>query len=136
MNVMDYKEYIAERLEKATGLSTAELIKVMEIPPDPKLGDIAFTCFILARVMRKAPPVIAGELKALFDNDDIFERVEAVGGYLNFFCSRAAFITDVMRHVKESDGSFAKSDIGKGKTVLVEYSSPNIAKPYHIGHLF
>jgi len=133
---MDYKEYIAERLEKATGLSTAELIKVMEIPPDPKLGDIAFPCFILARVMRKAPPVIASELKALFDNDDIFERVEAVGGYLNFFCSRAAFITDVMRHVKESDGSFAKSDIGKGKTVLVEYSSPNIAKPFHIGHLF
>ncbi len=131
---MDYKVYIAEKLEKATGLSKEELINVMEIPPEPKMGDIAFPCFILAKVMRKAPPVIAAELCKEFENDGEFSKVEAVGGYLNFFCDRTKFINSVMEKV--SNGSFAKSDMGKGKTVLVEYSSPNIAKPFHIGHLF
>ena len=133
---MDYKIYISERLEKSTGLSKEELIKVMEFPPDPKMGDIAFPCFILAKALRKAPPIIASELCESFKSDETFEKVEAVGGYLNFFCDRAKLITDVMNKVYSSCGMFAKSDIGNGKTVLVEYSSPNIAKPFHIGHLF
>ncbi len=133
---MDYKKYIAEKLNTITGLDVAEITKVMEIPPEPKMGDMAFPCFILAKVLRKAPPVIAGELLKEFENDSAFERVEAVGAYLNFFFNRTEFITDVLKSVQASDGSFAKSDIGKGKTVLVEYSSPNIAKPFHIGHLF
>ena len=133
---MDYKEHIAKKLGEITGLSCDELIKVMETPPEPKLGDIAFPCFILAKTMRKAPPVIASELLESFSEDEQFEKVEAVGGYLNFFCNRVEFIKDVLQRVKASDGSFAKSEKGKGKTVLVEYSSPNIAKPFHIGHLF
>jgi len=133
---MDYKEHIAKKLAEITGLSCDELIKVMETPPEPKLGDIAFPCFILAKTMRKAPPVIAAELLESFSEDEQFEKVEAVGGYLNFFCNRVEFIKDVLQRVKASDGSFAKSEEGKGKTVLVEYSSPNIAKPFHIGHLF
>lgn len=133
---MDYKLYIAKKLESVTGLSVEELTKVMEIPPEPKLGDIAFPCFILAKAMRKAPPLIAAELCKEFEDDLEFERVEAVGGYLNFFCDRQKFISSVLQKVAESNGSFAKSDEGKGKTVLVEYSSPNIAKPFHIGHLF
>ena len=133
---MNYKEYIAKKLENITGISCEDLVKVMEIPPEPKMGDIAFPCFILAKTMRKAPPVIATELLESFKDDAQFERIEAVGGYLNFFCNRVEFITDVLNKVKQSGGSFAKSDIGKGKTVLVEYSSPNIAKPFHIGHLF
>ncbi len=133
---MDYKEHIAKKLENTTGLSCGELIKVMEIPPEPKLGDIAFPCFILAKTMRKAPVAIAAELLEIFKDDEQFEKVEAVGGYLNFFCNRFEFIKDVLDRVKASDGSFAKSKTGEGKTVLVEYSSPNIAKPFHIGHLF
>ncbi|MBQ3038358.1 MAG: arginine--tRNA ligase [Clostridia bacterium] len=133
---MNYKLYIAKKLEAVTGLSVGELTKVMEIPPEPKLGDIAFPCFILAKALRKAPPMIAAELCKEFENDEEFEKVEAVGGYLNFFCNREKFISSVLKKVSESDGSFAKSNEGNGKTVLVEYSSPNIAKPFHIGHLF
>ena len=133
---MDYKLYIAEKLEAKTGLTKDELIKVMETPPEPKLGDIAFPCFILAKTLRKAPPMIAQELVSEFEDDNNFQKVEAVGGYLNFFFDRTSFITDVLAKVKASGGEFAKSDVGKGKTVCIDYSSPNIAKPFHIGHLF
>ncbi len=133
---MKHKEYIANKIAEETKIDEAELLKVMEIPPEPKMGDVAFPCFILAKAMRKAPPMIAAELAKIFASDENFEKVEAVGGYLNFFFKRGTFIKEVMEAVKNSDGEFAKSDEGKGKTVLVEYSSPNIAKPFHIGHLF
>ena len=133
---MEHKEYIAGKIAGITGLTKEELIKVMEIPPEPKMGDVAFPCFILAKTMRKAPPMIASELLEQFKDDEKFEKVEAVGGYLNFFFNRKEFVEDVLKRVKESNGEFAKSEEGKGKTVLVEYSSPNIAKPFHIGHLF
>ena len=133
---MEHKEYIAGKIAGITGLTQEELIKVMEIPPDAKMGDVAFPCFILAKTMRKAPPMIATELLEQFKDDETFEKVEAVGGYLNFFFNRKEFIEHVMKRVKASNGEFAKSEEGKGKTVLVEYSSPNIAKPFHIGHLF
>lgn len=133
---MEYKEYIAGKMAEKTGLTKEELINVMETPPDAKMGDAAFPCFVLAKTMRKAPPMIASEMVELFADDENFEKVEAVGGYLNFFFNRKEFVKDVMNRVKESNGNFAKSDEGRGKTVLVEYSSPNIAKPFHIGHLF
>ncbi len=133
---MNYREYIASRLESITGLSCEEIKKVIEIPPDPKMGDMAFPCFILAKTLKKAPPLIANELMSELNNDIKFEKVQAVGPYLNFFFNRAEFEKDVLTRVKESKGSFDKSEEGKGKTVLVEYSSPNIAKPFHIGHLF
>lgn len=133
---MKHKEYIANKIAEETKIDEAELLKVMEIPPEPKMGDVAFPCFILAKAMRKAPPMIAAELANIFASDKNFEKVEAVGGYLNFFFKRETFIKEVMEAVKNSDGEFAKSDEGNGKTVLVEYSSPNIAKPFHIGHLF
>ena len=133
---MNYKEYISQKLSEATGLSCDELTRVMEIPPEPKLGDLAFPCFILARTLKKAPPMIAQELVAVFENDNALQEVKAVGPYLNFFFNRAEFEKDVLERVNASNGNFDKSDIGKGKTVLVEYSSPNIAKPFHIGHLF
>ncbi len=133
---MEHKEYIAGRICEMVDMTKGELMKVMEVPPDSKMGDIAFPCFILAKKMRKAPPMIAQELLEKIKDDKAFEKVEAVGGYLNFFFNRKEFIESVMKKVKESNGEFAKSEEGKGKTVLVEYSSPNIAKPFHIGHLF
>lgn len=133
---MEHKEYIAEKICGLVEMTKDELMKVMEVPPDAKMGDIAFPCFILAKQLRKAPPMIAQELLEKIKDDKAFEKVEAVGGYLNFFFDRKEYIKDVMTKVKVSNGEFARSCEGNGKTVLVEYSSPNIAKPFHIGHLF
>ena len=133
---MDRKEYTAKKLSQLTGLEVNELLGAIETPPESKMGDIAFPCFILARTLKKAPPIIAKELCEKFNDDGIYERVEAVGGYLNFFYKREEFIKDIMDNFKDENIEYAKSDEGKGKTVLVEYSSPNIAKPFHIGHLF
>ena len=133
---MNFKEHIIDKLTELTGLERDAVDKALEIPPEEKLGDLAFPCFPLARVMRKAPPAIAAELAEKLSSDELIERVDAVGGYLNFFFNRAAFITDTVTAAKNAGEDWGKSDMGAGKTVLVEYSSPNIAKPFHIGHLF
>lgn len=133
---MDFKEHIIDKLTALTSLERDAVAKAVETPPDEKLGDLAFPCFPLARVLRKAPPVIAKELADQLSTDELIDRVDAVGGYLNFFFDRAVFITDTVSAVRAAGDDWGRSDIGKGKTVLVEYSSPNIAKPFHIGHLF
>ena len=133
---MNFKEHIIDKLTELTDLDRDIISKAVETPPDEKLGDLAFPCFPLAKVMRKAPPVIANELKEQLSSDEYIEKIDAVGGYLNFFYSREAFIKDTVGAVMKAGEDWGKSDIGNGKTVLVEYSSPNIAKPFHIGHLF
>ena len=133
---MDFKEYTADALVELTGLEKEAVISALETPPDEKMGDLAFPCFPLAKVLRKAPPIIAQELAEKFADNDAFERVESAGGYLNFFFKRGAFIKDTIEGVKAAGDNWGSSDMGGGKTVLVEYSSPNIAKPFHIGHLF
>ena len=90
----------------------------------------------LAKVMRKAPPIIAQELAEKMSGDDMIEKAQAAGGYLNFFLNREKFISETVSSALDAGEDWGKSDMGKGKTVLVEYSSPNIAKPFHIGHLF
>lgn len=133
---MDFKEYVIDKLAELSSLERAEVAKAVEVPPDDKLGDLAFPCFPLAKVMRKAPPLIAQELAEKFTADAYIDRAEAVGGYLNFFYNRAAYADATLRSVREQGERWGASDIGNGKTVLVEFSSPNIAKPFHIGHLF
>lgn len=133
---MDFKEHIIDKLTELTSLERDAVAKVVEIPPDEKLGDLAFPCFPLAKVMRKAPPIIAQELASQLSSDEYIDKVDAVGGYLNFFYNRSLFISDTVSNVISNGENWGKSDIGSGKTVLVEYSSPNIAKPFHIGHLF
>lgn len=131
-----FKEYITEKLAELTGLDKAAVTSVIETPPEKKLGDLAFPCFVLAKTMRKAPPVIAKELSEKLTSDEYIEKAEAVGGYLNFFFNRKLFTKKVISDIFSKGENYGKSDIGKGKTVLVEFSSPNIAKPFHIGHLF
>lgn len=132
--IMDFKKYISEKLAEYTALETSAVYEALETPPDPKLGDAAFPCFILAKTMRKAPQLIAAELAEKFMEDEYTDRAEAVGGYLNFFYSRSSFAAEILTEAQAPD--YGSSDMGKGKTVLVEFSSPNIAKPFHIGHLF
>ncbi len=133
---MDFKNYIIEKLSSLTGLETDTLKNLCETPPEQKLGDLAFPCFILAKTLRKAPPIIAKELAENFTADDYIDRAEAVGGYLNFFFNRKTFTKKVIDEVQDRKEMYGSSTMGNGKTVLVEYSSPNIAKPFHIGHLF
>ena len=133
---MDFREYTIDKITSITGLEREAIEKAVETPPEQKLGDLAFPCFILARKLKKAPPVIAAELAEKFSEDENIEKAQAVGGYLNFFYSRTAFTKNTITEVLEKGEDYGKSDLGKDKTVLVEYSSPNIAKPFHIGHLF
>lgn len=131
-----FKGYIIEKIAEITQLEKEQISALIETPPEKKMGDLAFPCFILARTMRKAPPMIASELAEKFSQDDYIEKAEAAGGYLNFFYNRKAFTEKVASEVLSQKEDFGKQEIGKGKTVLVEFSSPNIAKPFHIGHLF
>lgn len=133
---MDFKEYAIDKIVELTELERETVANAVEIPPDEKMGDLAFPCFPLAKVLRKAPPVIAKELAEKLVDDEVLDRVEPAGGYLNFFFSRGVFVKDTIGKVLEKGEDFGKLEIGNGKTVLVEYSSPNIAKPFHIGHLF
>lgn len=137
---MDFKTAVTDKLQSVTALERDIIDANIEIPPDEKMGDFAFPCFVLAKSMRKAPPVIAKELAGkLSENnapDDIIDRVEAVGGYVNFFFKREKFISEIANAALKAGENWGRSDIGGGRVMLLEYSSPNIAKPFHIGHLF
>ncbi len=133
---MDFKEHVIEKIIGLTGLDRETAEKSIEIPPDEKMGDLAFPCFPLAKVMRKPPALIARELAGKMSDDDIIDKAQAEGGYLNFFFNREKFIASTISAVENAGEKWGASDEGAGKTVLVEYSSPNIAKPFHIGHLF
>lgn len=120
---------------EATGLPTAEEIRaLLAVPPDPALGDYAFPCFRLSKPLRMGPPVIANTLAAAWQYGDV-ARVEAVNGYLNFFLNRVNFARDTLDIVLSSGADFAKDTIGAGKTICIDYSSINIAKRFHLGHL-
>ena len=133
---MNFREYTIDKITSITGLEREMIANAVETPPEQKLGDLAFPCFILARTLKKAPPIIAAELAEKFSEDENIEKAQAVGGYLNFFYKRSAFTKNTVSEILEKGEAYGKSDMGDGKTVLVEYSSPNIAKPFHIGHLF
>lgn len=133
---MDFKEHVIEKIISLTGLDREAAEKSIEIPPDEKMGDLAFPCFPLAKVMHKAPALIAQELADKMSDDDMIDKTQAAGGYLNFFFNREKFISSTISAVEDAGEKWGASDEGTGKTVLVEYSSPNIAKPFHIGHLF
>jgi len=132
----NYKIKIAEILtNELEGLEFDEIVEMIEVPADTKMGDYAFPCFKLAKAMRKAPPIIAKELAEKIQENEVFAKVENVNAYVNLFLAREPFIKNIVSEVLTQGESFGRSDLGSGKKVIVEFSSPNIAKPFHIGHI-
>ncbi len=132
----DYKQQIAEIIAPhVEGLETAEIRDMIEIPSDANMGDYAFPCFKLAKVLRKAPPLIAKGIAESISGDSIFAEVESVNAYVNMFIAREGFVMDTVTDAVEMGDMYGSSTTDEKRKVIVEYSSPNIAKPFHIGHI-
>ncbi|MBQ3219634.1 MAG: arginine--tRNA ligase [Clostridia bacterium] len=131
---MDYKNYIAEKLN-VEGVSTEEICSYIEIPPNTEMGDFALPCFKLSKIMHRPPVVIADTLATNFVVDEVVSEVNAVNGYLNFKINRVGYAKGILGEILSANETYGSSNIGNGKTVCIDYSSINIAKPFHIGHL-
>jgi len=129
------KEKIVKLLVKPSGLKEKEILSLIETPKDSSVGDYAFPCFSLAKKFKENPVEIAKKIADKLENTLEFERVESINGYVNFFVNRAVLAESVLQKIQKERDKFGSSKIGKGKTILVEFSSPNIAKPFGIGHL-
>lgn len=132
---MDYKAVIAEQISSVLNIGQEDVMKLLEIPPRPEMGDYAFPCFSLAKTLRKAPNAIASELKEQLSIKEV-ERIEVLGPYLNFFLDKTEFLSGTVQEILTEKERYGNTSVGESKTVIVEYSSPNIAKPFHVGHLF
>ncbi|MCD7729512.1 MAG: arginine--tRNA ligase [Clostridia bacterium] len=131
---MDYKKYIAERLTE-NGISYGEIYGAIAVPPDSAMGDYALPCFKFAKVLRKSPVVIAQDIASRFPCGGAISGVQAVNGYVNFTVNKTALAEEILQTVLSQGKNYGSSDEGAGKTVCIDYSSVNIAKPFHIGHL-
>ncbi len=131
---MDYKLIIAKKLN-IEGVSTEELYSFIETPPNNDMGDYALPCFKLSKVMRRPPILIAQSLEQSFAPDEYISECKAVNGYLNFKINRSGFAKALLSEVQALGDNYGSNNIGQDKTICIDYSSINIAKPFHIGHL-
>lgn len=134
--MIDFKQKIAEQISKTTNIPQEQIIEYIEIPADGKMGDFSFPCFKLAKELKKAPQMIAQEIKDNIEFEDGFmQNIEVVNGYLNFYIMPQEYISNVLTEIANKKENYGESTVGKGKNVVIDYSAPNIAKPFHIGHL-
>ena len=133
--MIQFKKEIAKKIAEATELDISEIEGYIEVPPSSDMGDYAFPCFRLAKILKKSPMLIAEELKEKINIGENIEKIEIVSGYLNFFINKTSLIQTVLKELEEKQDNFGANNSGNGKNIIVEYSSPNIAKPFHIGHL-
>ena len=131
---MDYKKYIADKINVA-GVGSDEIASSITLPPNSQMGDYALPCFKFAKVLRKSPVAIAEALAADIIPDDVISEVTAVNGYVNFRINKDGLSREVIQKISDEWQNYGGSSVGAGKTVCIDYSSVNIAKPFHIGHL-
>ena len=134
--MLDFKQQLADILAaRLQGIGSQEIYELLEIPPNHEMGDYAFPCFRLAKTMKKSPVIIAAELTEKSFEGDLLDHAESAGGYVNFFINKEIFAEEVLTEVMTFGDHYGGSDVGRGKIAIVEFSSPNIAKPFHIGHI-
>ncbi|BAQ25277.1 arginine--tRNA ligase [Streptococcus troglodytae] len=132
---MDNKQLVTEKLAQVIpDLDNDSIANLLEKPKKSNMGDLAFPTFTLAKIMHKAPQIIASELVSQIDNS-YFEKIEAVGPYINFFLNKSEISAQVLKEVIEKREDYAQAAIGQGRNIAIDLSSPNIAKPFSIGHL-
>ena len=133
---MDFKSYIAEAISNVTNINGEEIKTYIEIPKVETNGDFAFPCFRLAKELKQSPVNIANNIKDnIIVDKNIISKIDVVNGFLNFYIAKSCLVKEAIMKFDSQKEDYGKSKIGEGKTVIVEYSSPNIAKPFHIGHL-